>query len=204
MSDTAATHSEHSAHPPGFAHQFETVEQQREAGSLGMWLFLMTEILFFGGMFTAYIVYRLLHFQAFEIGSHLLNYRFGATNTAVLICSSLTMVLAIHSAQTGKSKNTIIFWLVMTMILGAAFIGIKLRFEWYRDYVEHIIPGVAFTNRPEWGSYAPRSADIHVLLFLHDRLARAAHGHRPRHSHGARDHDGKGQVLAGILCAAGY
>ncbi len=98
-----------------------------------------------------------------------MNYRFGATNTAVLICSSLTMVLAIHSAQTGKSRNTIIFWLVMTMILGAAFIGIKLRFEWYRDYVEQIIPGVAFTNRPEWGSLRARSADIHVLLFLHDR-----------------------------------
>jgi cytochrome c oxidase subunit 3 len=155
MSDTAATHSAHSAHPPGFAHQFETVEQQREAGSLGMWLFLMTEILFFGGMFTAYIVYRLLHFQAFEIGSHLLDYRFGATNTAVLICSSLTMVLAIHSAQTGKSKSTIIFWLVMTMMLGAAFIGIKLRFEWYRDYIEHIIPGVDFATRPEWGSLGP-------------------------------------------------
>src|SRR5579863_1982275 len=119
MSDTAA-HSEHSAHPPGFAHQFETIEQQREAGSLGMWLFLMTEILFFGGMFTAYIVYRSLHFEAFEAGSHLLLVQFGATNTAVLICSSLTMALSIRAAQTGESKGTIIGWLVATWILGDA------------------------------------------------------------------------------------
>jgi len=136
----AAIQQEH-AHPPGFAHQFETVEQQREAGSLGMWLFLMTEILFFGGMFTAYIVYRSLHYDAFEAGSHLLLVQFGATNTAVLICSSLTMALSIRAAQTGQRKGTIIGWLVATWILGAAFIGIKLYFEWYHDWVEGLVPG---------------------------------------------------------------
>jgi cytochrome c oxidase subunit III len=136
----------HNAHPPGFAHQFETVQQQREAGSLGMWLFLMTEILFFGGMFTAYTVYRSLHFASFEAGSHLLLVPFGATNTAVLICSSLTMALSIRSAQTGQSKNTTIVWLILTMILGAAFIGIKLYFEWYHDWVEGLVPGLRWTN----------------------------------------------------------
>ncbi len=104
MSDLAA-HDAH-AHPPGFAHQFEDVAQQKEAGTLGMWAFLVTEILFFGGMFTAYIVYRSLHLDGFIIGSHLLEVKFGAINTAVLICSSLTMALAIRSAQTGKSKGT--------------------------------------------------------------------------------------------------
>jgi cytochrome c oxidase subunit 3 len=69
----------------------------------------------------------------------------------VLICSSLTMALAIHSAQTGKSKSTIIGYLIATMILGAAFIGIKLYFEWYHDYVEHLVPGINFVIRPEWG-----------------------------------------------------
>jgi len=132
----------HGAHPPGFAHQFETVEQQREAGTLGMWIFLATEILFFGGMFTSYIVYRSLHLQSFIAGSHELKVVFGATNTAVLICSSLTMALAIRSAQTGRSKGSTIFWLILTMILGAAFIAIKLRYEWYADYVEGIVPGV--------------------------------------------------------------
>jgi len=147
MADLAA----HSAHPPGFAHQFEEMDQQRAAGNLGMWVFLVTEIMFFGGLFATYTIYRSLHPQAFEIGSHLLEVQFGATNTAVLICSSLTMALAIHSAQTGKSKSTIIGYLIATMILGAAFIGIKLYFEWYHDYVEHLVPGINFVIRPEWG-----------------------------------------------------
>ena len=147
MADLAA----HSARPPGFAHQFEEMDQQRAAGNLGMWVFLVTEIMFFGGLFATYTIYRSLHPQAFEIGSHLLEVQFGATNTAVLICSSLTMALAIHSAQTGKSKSTIIGYLIATMILGAAFIGIKLYFEWYHDYVEHLVPGINFVIRPEWG-----------------------------------------------------
>jgi cytochrome c oxidase subunit III len=141
VSEAAVTHDEH-AHPPGFAHQFETFEQQREAGSLGMWVFLMTEILFFGGMFTAYTVYRALHYNSFEAGSHLLLVQFGATNTAVLICSSLTMALAIRSAQTGRSKGTTIMWLILTMILGLAFLGIKLYFEWYHDWKEGLVPGL--------------------------------------------------------------
>jgi cytochrome c oxidase subunit III len=152
MADMAA----HSTHPQGFAHQFEDIDQQRDAGRLGMWIFLATEILFFGGMFTAYTIYRELHLAAFETGSRLLEVQFGATNTVVLICSSLTMALAIRAAQTGKKKGTIIFWLILTMILGAAFLGLKLRFEWYHDYVEHIVPGVGFRNRTEWGSLAPQ------------------------------------------------
>jgi cytochrome c oxidase subunit 3 len=139
----------HGAHPPGFAHQYEDIEQQRDAGKLGMWVFLVTEILFFGGMFTAYTIYRALHYESFVTGSHLLMVRFGATNTYVLIFSSLTMALAIRSAQVGKKKGQIIFWLILTMILGAAFIGIKLRFEWFRDYQEGLIPGVQwFYNGP--------------------------------------------------------
>ncbi|HTR47579.1 MAG TPA: cytochrome c oxidase subunit 3 family protein [Verrucomicrobiae bacterium] len=148
----------HGAHPPGFAHQFETIEQQREAGTLGMWTFLVTEILFFGGMFTAYIVYRELHLESFITGSHLLKVQFGATNTAVLIFSSLTMALAIRAAQTGKSKGQIIMWLVLTMILGAAFIGIKLRYEWYADYVEGIIPTVS------WSYAGPHAAGVKMFM----------------------------------------
>jgi cytochrome c oxidase subunit III len=140
VADTAV----HTPNPSGFAHQFETLEQQHDASRLGMWLFLATEILFFGGMFTSYTIYRTLHYAAFETGSHLLNWRFGATNTAVLICSSLTMALAIRSAQVGKRKGTIIFWLILTMILGAAFLGIKLTFEWHRDWVEGLVPGLSW------------------------------------------------------------
>ena len=148
MSELAA----HSAHPPGFAHQFETIAQQREAGKLGMWVFLVTEILFFGGMFMAYTVYRSLHLQAFVTGSHLLEVQFGATNTAVLIVSSLTMALAIRSAQTGERKGQTIFWLILTMLLGATFLFLKFRFEWYHDYVDGIVPGVSWSYH---GPYAP-------------------------------------------------
>jgi cytochrome c oxidase subunit III len=158
--------SGHGAHRPELSHQFETVEQQREAGTLGMWLFLATEILFFGGMFTSYLIYRTLHPHAFYIGSHLLEVQFGAINTAVLICSSLTMVMAIYSAQTGKSKGTTIFFLAITMLLGLTFLGVKLYFEWYHDYLVRIVPGVAFTYRPEWGHHAPVVQMFMVFYFL--------------------------------------
>jgi cytochrome c oxidase subunit 3 len=118
--------------------------QQREAGSLGMWVFLVTEIMFFGGMFAGYTVYRSLHLPAFEQGSRLLDVRFGAINTAVLIGSSLTMALAIRAAQTGKRKAQIITLLILTMLLGATFLGIKFVFEWHHDYVEHLAPGFGF------------------------------------------------------------
>jgi len=152
----------HGAHPQGFAHQFEDIDQQRDAGRLGMWVFLVTEILFFGGMFTAYTVYRNLHLQAFIQGSHELIVRYGATNTAVLIFSSLTMALAIRSAQTGKKKGTIIMWLILTMILGAMFIGIKLRYEWFNDWKEGLIPGVQwFYNKP------PNPAGVKMFMVFY-------------------------------------
>jgi cytochrome c oxidase subunit 3 len=141
----------HSAHPPGFAHQFEDMEQQHEAGNLGMWVFLITEIMFFGGLFATYTVYRALHLPAFETGSRLLDIRFGATNTVVLIGSSLTMALAIHAAQAGKRKSQIIFYLISTMFLGALFLGLKFTFEWHHDFVEHLVPGFGFAYK---GPYA--------------------------------------------------
>jgi cytochrome c oxidase subunit 3 len=154
VSDTAA----HGAHPPGFAHQFENMTQQREVGTLGMWVFLVTEILFFGGMFTSYIIYRLLHFAGFEAGSHLLKVKFGATNTVVLIVSSLTMALAIRAAQTGKRKGQIIGWLLLTMFLGALFLGLKLRYEWYADYVEGIVPGIS------WHYAGPHGPGVQLFM----------------------------------------
>jgi cytochrome c oxidase subunit III len=155
MADMTAHSSIHTRPANGLVHQFVEIGQQRDAGRLGMWLFLATEILFFGGMFTAYTIYRSLHPTAFSVGSHLLEVQFGATNTAVLICSSLTMALSIRSAQVGKQRGTIIFWLILTMILGATFLFLKFRFEWYHDYVEHIVPGFGFVYRTSWGLHAP-------------------------------------------------
>jgi cytochrome c oxidase subunit III len=151
----------HAPHPPGFKHQFEDMDQQRDADSLGMWVFLVTEIMFFGGLFATYIIYRALYLPAFETGSRLLNVKFGAVNTAVLIGSSLTMALAIHAAQAGKKKSEQVMYLVLTMILGAVFLFLKFAFEWRADYHEHLVPGFHFIIRQEWGAAGP-----HVPLFF--------------------------------------
>jgi cytochrome c oxidase subunit 3 len=105
-------------------HHFDDLDQQREASTFGMWVFLCTEILFFGGLFTTYVVYRQRFHGVFAQASHELNVWLGATNTAVLICSSLTMALSIWAAQVGKRKLTVLF-LLITMVLGCTFLGIK-------------------------------------------------------------------------------
>jgi cytochrome c oxidase subunit III len=133
-------------HPPGLAHHFESYEQQRESASLGVWVFLVTEIMFFGGLFTAYILYRSKYPEAFIAGSHQLDVMLGTVNTAVLICSSLTMAMAVRSAQLGRGK-AIAGFLVATIILGSAFLGIKAT-EYHHKYVEHLIPGRAFHLDP--------------------------------------------------------
>jgi cytochrome c oxidase subunit III len=142
----------HNARPPWLAHQFEDVQEQREAGSLGMWVFLATEIMFFGGLLAAYTVYRELHLPAFEAGSRLIEVKFGAINTAVLICSSLTMALAIRAAQTGKSRSQIIWYLIVTMLFGAAFLYIKFVYEWHHDYIEGLAPGFGFSYHGPYAS----------------------------------------------------
>jgi cytochrome c oxidase subunit 3 len=123
-------------------HQFDSAEQQKEASSLGMWVFLITEIMFFGGMFTAYIVYRSLHPAGFVEASHELNLTMGAINTAVLICSSLTMVLAVSAAQMG-SRNALVGYLILTILLGSVFLGIK-AVEYHEKFVSHHVPGPSF------------------------------------------------------------
>jgi cytochrome c oxidase subunit 3 len=139
LSDSPVAVEEHS---PALRHHFATKEQQREAASLGMWLFLATEIMFFGGMFCAYLVYRYWYFNEFAAGSRTLNIWLGTTNTAVLICSSLTVALAVRAAQMGKRK-LLIGLLLATMVFGLAFLGIKGT-EWHEEYVEHHVPGMGF------------------------------------------------------------
>src|SRR5512144_1812167 len=119
-------------HPAALAHHFDSLEQQRDAGTLGMWVFLVTEVLFFGGLFTVYAVYRGWYPDAFAAASHELDITLGATNTAVLITSSLTMALAVHAAQTGQRRLVMMF-LVLTMTLGLIFLGIK-SVEYYHKY----------------------------------------------------------------------
>jgi cytochrome c oxidase subunit 3 len=145
MSPEATTSA--TAHHAALAHQFDTLGQQREAATLGMWVFLVTEVLFFGGLFTTYLVYRSWYPDAFAAGSHELLIWAGTTNTAVLITSSLTMALAVHAAQTGERRRLIGF-LVVTMLLGATFLGIK-AFEYYTEFLEHHVPGAGFQFAPE-------------------------------------------------------
>lgn len=130
------------SHSSVVAHQFDDASQQKESVNLGMWSFLTTEVMMFGGLFTAYGFYRLRFHDAFVAGSNMLDYLLGAANTAVLICSSLTMALAVHAAQVGKRERTILF-LVLTMILGAAFLGVKVV-EYGDKFEHHLVPGSAF------------------------------------------------------------
>jgi cytochrome c oxidase subunit 3 len=122
--------------------QFATPDQQRETASIGMWVFLITEVMLFGGLFMAYTVYRLSNPQAFDEGSKEMEIILGAVNTAVLICSSFTMALAVHSAETGNRRLLTIF-LISTMIIGAIFLGIKFT-EYYLHYQDHKVPGFWF------------------------------------------------------------
>jgi cytochrome c oxidase subunit 3 len=148
-------------HNPNLAHHFTDMEQQREAGSLGMWAFLLTEIMFFGGLFVCYAVYHKLYPEAFAEASRQLNVVLGATNTGILICSSLTMVLAVQSAQQGKRKATMVF-LALTMILGSAFLGIK-AFEYAHKFREHLFPGATFSFE---GAAHAQEAQIFFSLYF--------------------------------------
>jgi cytochrome c oxidase subunit 3 len=136
--DAAPAH----AGPRELQHQFDTMDQQREASSFGMWVFLVTEILFFGGLFTAYTVYRNSYPKAFAEASRHLDIRLGTLNTAVLIISSLTMALAVFSAATGRRKAIIVF-LILTMVLGGVFLGVK-AVEYSHKFHDHLVPGPAF------------------------------------------------------------
>jgi cytochrome c oxidase subunit 3 len=121
--------------------QFDTAEQQKDASSLGMWIFLITEIMFFGGMFAAYTVYRNAYPEVFAIASTSLNATLGAANTCILLLSSFTMVMAVRAGQLGQEK-TIVLFLILTLLFGFAFLGVK-AIEWKEKFDEHHIPGQA-------------------------------------------------------------
>ena len=129
-------------HQPGLRHHFDDSAQQLDSSTLGMWVFLVTEVMFFGGMFGAYTVYRSMYTEAFASTSHFMNVTIGGINTGVLICSSFTMVLAVRSAQLGQ-KKAIIAFLVLTLILGCVFLTLKYV-EYHEKWVDHHIPGPGF------------------------------------------------------------
>jgi cytochrome c oxidase subunit III len=152
---------EPSAEATHLRHHFATAEQQMDASTLGMWTFLITEVLFFGGMFAGYAVYRAMYAGAFASTSNYMDVVLGGTNTAVLICSSLTMALSVRAAQLSKRKDLIIF-LILTMIFGTIFLVIK-GFEYHSKWVEHLVPGFNFRY-----DEAPQYAhNAQILFFLY-------------------------------------
>ncbi len=134
-------------HSGTLAHHFETYDQQRESSSLGMWLFLVTEVMFFGGFFLAYIVYRSRFPQDFALASHELDVWLGGINTAVLIASSLTMAMSVRAAQLGKRKAIVAF-LILTILFGSVFLGIKYV-EYSSKFEHHLVPGPDFEIHAE-------------------------------------------------------
>jgi cytochrome c oxidase subunit III len=148
-------------HHPKLQHHFDDMAQQVEASTLGMWVFLVTEIMFFGGLFMAYLVYRHADPMGFQEASHHLNVTWGAINTIVLIVSSLTMALAVRAAQTSAPPKVQVGWIVATMILGTAFLGVKV-IE-YKDKFDHnLVPGPHF----QWTGEHPATAQIFYSLYF--------------------------------------
>jgi cytochrome c oxidase subunit 3 len=140
---TAETaHAEHE-HPPFLRHHFESVEQQRESATFGMWLFLLTEIMFFGGLFCAYLIFRNWYYPAFVVASHSLHLWAGTLNTTLLIISSFTMAMAVHASET-RMRKALMGWMIATLILGCGFLCVK-AYEWHDEWVEHHVPGLNFS-----------------------------------------------------------
>ncbi len=175
MSDGIAAHADAHGHGPGHAHHpahqhhFETMEQQFEASTLGMWLFLVTEVMFFGGLLTAYLIYRLWYPVAWAEGSLDLDITLGGFNTVVLIGSSLTMAFAVRAAQTGWRRGTIVY-LVATMALGMTFLVVKF-FEYKHKFELNHVPGANFVYE------GPHANQVEIFMALYFGLTglHAAH-----------------------------
>ena len=147
-------------HHPALAHHFPDLETQKDAATLGMWVFLAQEALFFGGLFLAYTVYRHLYFAGFSEASHHLDWKLGGINTAVLIGSSLTMALAVRAAATGK-RGLVVLFLILTILLGSVFLGVKVV-EYGDKFHHHLVPGPGF----HWEGPNAHPAEIFYSLYF--------------------------------------
>jgi cytochrome c oxidase subunit 3 len=137
--------SEATVHDPTLQHHFTTPEQQFEAAKIGMWLFLVTEILLFGGLFVSFGLMQARHPAAFFAAHQHLDRILGFLNTVVLLVSSFTMVMAVHAAQTDRRKRLIVF-LALTFLLAAVFLGVKY-FEYSHKFHEGLLPGKFYSHR---------------------------------------------------------
>lgn len=141
--------------------QFSTPDQQRQTAMVGMWVFLITEVLLFGALFTAFTVYRLSDPQAFDLGSKDMDALLGSINTAVLICSSFTMAVSVYFAEIGNQKMLVLF-LVLTMLIGTVFLAVKFT-EYHSHYVDHKVPAFWFE---EHSAHAAKIQMFFVFYFV--------------------------------------
>jgi cytochrome c oxidase subunit 3 len=156
-----ATATEHGVR----AHHFDTLDQQRTAATLGMWLFLATEVLVFGAVFTSYAVYRMSYPHDFEAASQRLNILIAAINTVVLLTSSLTMALSVYATRVGR-RSMLLTCLILTAVLGGVFLVFKVV-GYHDDYVENLVPALAFDGTAaQWSEHAPPVNPQHVQLML--------------------------------------
>ena len=153
----------HEEHPAYLRHHFENVEQQADAAGFAMWIFLLTEVMFFGGMFTAYLIYRNWYYPAFVEASHQLNVYWGTLNTAVLITSSFTMAMGVWCAETRKQRGLVLF-LVLTFILGLGFLAIK-TVEYKEKIEKHHVPGFHYSLQ----SFVDPASDPEIYKEYHDK-----------------------------------
>jgi cytochrome c oxidase subunit 3 len=142
-------------------HQFANLEQQHEVATLGMWVFLATEVLFFGALFVGLAAYRHVYPVSFEKASERLNWQIGALNTVVLLCSSFTMVMAVHHAQLGR-RRAVVGYLLGTALLATLFLAFK-GLEYYIDYGEWLIPGWRF-RLEEWTEEGVNPNEVQLFL----------------------------------------
>lgn len=137
------------------AHHFDSLQQQYDSARLGMWIFLVTEVLFFGGLFCAYAIYRANSPEVFVDGHRFLDKPLGAANTVVLIFSSLTMAMAVRAAQLGR-RRALVGLLAVTLACGLIFLGVKFV-EYKHKWDHRMVPGQA--RIASWFSpAAPRDA----------------------------------------------
>src|SRR5687768_14670528 len=166
-------------HQPGLQHQFEDMKQQEESVSIGMWMFLVQEIMFFGGLFTVYLVFRSKFPMAFAAGSNHLNAFWGGLNTLVLIVSSLTMALTVYYAQKGN-RNIQVILILLTMFFGAVFLGVKVV-EYTDKYNHGLVPVTGWNKKIKAGAHT--SVDPGFTLPIETRAyaseAAAAEEHKP-------------------------
>jgi len=146
-SDPPVVHGAHTAHehPPYQRHHFASMEQQVDTTSFAMWLFLLTEIMFFGGLFCSYLIFRNWYYPAFVAASHQLSIKEGTANTAVLIVSSFTMAMGVWCAET-RRKGALVLCLCLTFVLGLVFLGIKYD-EYHEKYEKHHVPSWHYSTK---------------------------------------------------------